>query len=108
MTGSRPQLYNGIILIATFGLCRLVWGTYQSINIYTDIWKALQTIDASSISESKQEMAKEIYQDASLPVLLAGTYLVSNTLLIVLNFYWFMKMIQAITKRFDKPSAKKQ
>src|ERR1700730_1062100 len=42
MTGSRAQLYNGLILLATFFSCRLVWGTYQSVRVYQDVWAALQ------------------------------------------------------------------
>ena len=42
MTGSLAQLVNGVILIISFGGCRLVWGVYQSVLIYTDIWQAVQ------------------------------------------------------------------
>ncbi|KAI9823562.1 MAG: hypothetical protein M1819_001169 [Sarea resinae] len=41
MTGSRPQWYNGIFLLATFFSCRLVWGTYQSAWVFTDMWRAV-------------------------------------------------------------------
>ncbi|KAJ8114514.1 hypothetical protein OPT61_g3625 [Boeremia exigua] len=42
-TGSKLQLYNGIALLFTFFACRVVWGTYQSTMIYSDIYKALTT-----------------------------------------------------------------
>ena len=41
LTGSRLQWYNGMILLASFFSCRLVWGTYQSIRVYQDVWVAL-------------------------------------------------------------------
>ncbi|KAF7512884.1 hypothetical protein GJ744_011987 [Endocarpon pusillum] len=41
LTGSKYQWYNGIILLASFFGCRLVWGTYQSIRVYQDVWAAL-------------------------------------------------------------------
>lgn len=41
MTGSKLQWYNGIILLATFFGCRLVWGTYQSLQVYQDAWAAM-------------------------------------------------------------------
>ncbi|KAI9809400.1 MAG: hypothetical protein M1826_003913 [Phylliscum demangeonii] len=42
MTGSRPQLYNGIVLLATFFACRLVWGPYQTVRVFADVWTALR------------------------------------------------------------------
>ena len=106
MTGSRLQLYNGIVLIVMFGACRLVWGTYQSFHIYADLWKAVQNLDASSGKVGN--IAKEALEDEGLPVVLASVYLVSNTALIILNYYWFSKMIDAVRKRFDKPEEKKK
>jgi TLC domain len=41
LTGSKYQWYNGIVLLASFFGCRLVWGTYQSIRVYQDVWAAL-------------------------------------------------------------------
>ncbi|KAI9811746.1 MAG: hypothetical protein M1827_005291 [Pycnora praestabilis] len=52
MTGSRAQLYNGLILLATFFSCRLVWGTYQSVRVYQDVWAALQMPGAAAMNAS--------------------------------------------------------
>ncbi|CCE28339.1 uncharacterized protein CPUR_01814 [Claviceps purpurea 20.1] len=38
MTGSQAQLYNGFLLLFTFFSCRLVYGTYQSVQY---IWRAI-------------------------------------------------------------------
>jgi hypothetical protein len=37
-----------------------------------------------------------------LPMWLVSVYLVGNTALSVLNFYWFNQMIKAVRKRFVK------
>ncbi len=49
------QLYNGVALLATFFLGRVVWGNYQSIHIYSDVWTAMHTadFDAKMISEKE-------------------------------------------------------
>ena len=114
MTGSNLQLYNGIVLIVMFGLCRLIWGVYQSIHICQDMWQAIQhhraplkTGDKENILETISEIQRAA-ESESLPMLLIVLYLVGNTLLILLNVYWFSKMIDAVAKRFRKPSAKKE
>ena len=111
MTGSRAQLYNGITLIVTFFGCRLVWGTYQTVLIYRDIWAAVQQPGAvvvsgnstSSTTQPSHDPAFEVMRFAgsrTLPLWLTCTYLGSNTVLGCLNFYWFGKMIDAVKKRF--------
>ena len=89
MTGTQAQLVNGIALIASFGGSRLLWGTYQSINMYSDIWQAY-----SSRGENP------------VPAWLAVAYVVSNTVLSGLNFYWFGRMITTVKKRFDRKEIK--
>ena len=122
MTGSRAQLYNGIVLITVFGFSRLVWGVYQSIWIYHDIWKALQWPEVNPGTTSSQPSHMDLQSllgkqpqpsTKTLPMWLVYTYLGSNTILTFLNFYWFYKMIQAVMKRFvnikeqDKPITSK-
>ena len=89
MTGSTAQLINGILLLISFGGSRLVWGTYQSVNMYRDIWTAFTTPGENLV-----------------PAWLAIAYVVANTILSALNFFWFGKMIAALRKRFDEPHAK--
>lgn len=88
MTGSRFQLINGIALIASFGASRLVWGTYQTVNMYRDVWQALKTPG-----------------ELPVPPWLALAYLLANTMLSGLNFWWFSRMIVTVSKRFEKPRA---
>ncbi len=112
MTGTRPQWYNGIVLLASFFGCRLLWGTYQSIRVSLDVWAALHHDPLSSskpvfgTSSERLEMTK--YASAcEVPIWLAIVYLGSNLVLNTLNFYWFGKMIETIKKRFTEVKGKK-
>ncbi|MCJ1432353.1 hypothetical protein MMC27_001709 [Xylographa pallens] len=108
LTGSRIQLYNGLVLLATFFSCRLVWGTYQSIRVYQDVWAAIQSPGAlpfltNTTTTADIDPHSEILRfqgDGVVPIWLACTYLGSNMVLNTLNFYWFGKMIEAVKKRF--------
>jgi TLC domain len=127
MTGGQLQWYNGITLLATFFSSRLVWGTYQSVSVFQDIWRVLQLTEAptsrdvhSSAANSifvprdgqlcmgsescvlgQSEVFKFINDRTSVPMWLALTYLGSNMILHSLNFYWFGRMIETVRKRFD-------
>jgi len=121
MTGSKAQLYNGGLLLFVFFSCRLVWGTYQSVRVYQDIWAALHHIPAAAtihfdslninatIDAALGKSADPIHRDGIMqyageeycPVWLAFAYLGSNIVLNTLNFYWFGKMIETIKKRFQ-------
>ena len=83
MTGSTAQWINGVILITTFGASRLLWGTYQSVHLYLDMW--------------------ELYnKPGGLPVppWLALVYVAANTTLSGLNIWWFGRMIKTLRARF--------
>ncbi|KAH8820531.1 TLC domain-containing protein [Xylogone sp. PMI_703] len=111
MTGSRGQLYNGIVLLITFFGCRLVWGTYQSLRVYQDLWAALHYNPATTATESVAENHEELMQFAPgrpIPIWLPLVYLASNILLNTLNFHWFGKMITTIRKRFETPKEVKK
>lgn len=124
MTGSKAQLYNGFLLLFSFFSCRLVWGTYQSVRVYQDVWAAIHHKPAASSihidalnnnTMAAQEAATgksaapihgDIMQFAGeefVPLWLAFTYLGSNIILNTLNFYWFGKMIETVRKRFQPP-----
>jgi len=124
MTGSKPQLYNGIMLLFTFFSCRLVWGTYQSVRVYQDVWAimhhtpaaasihfdALNNGTAGSAAAAAGKSAAPIHGDIMrfageeyVPLWLAFTYLGSNVILNTLNFYWFGKMVETVRKRFQPP-----
>ncbi|GAB1311373.1 TRAM, LAG1 and CLN8 domain-containing protein [Madurella fahalii] len=119
MTGSKPQLYNGIALLATFFSCRLVWGTWQSAVVYVDMWQAIQTrpseayiaaafSDPSTAYDVDRNIMFFARDAAPVPLWLAGLYVVSNLVLNTLNWYWFFKMITAVRKRFEPPKAGKR
>ena len=129
MTGSKPQLYNGIMLLFMFFSCRLVWGTYQSVRVYQDVWAALHhkpaaasihldTIangTAAALDAAAGHSAAPIHKDIMrfageefVPLWLAFTYLGSNVVLNTLNFYWFGKMIETVRKRFQPPKEQRK
>ncbi|KAK5628181.1 hypothetical protein RRF57_003896 [Xylaria bambusicola] len=116
MTGSRAQLYNGLILIGMFFSCRLVWGTYQSFLVYRDLYAGIsQGPDFLAAKEAGTvgfparyaESMQFVTTSTGVPLWLATIYVGSNLTLNSLNFYWFFKMIEAVRKRFD-PKAKEE
>ena len=117
MTGSKIQLINGIFLLLTFFSCRLAWGTYQSISVFGDVYRAMS---AGAVNLSDPELGKlnsdttvgnagfkhgilQFADGQTVPVWLAGAYLTSNLILNSLNWFWFGKMIETLRKRFDPP-----
>ncbi|KAJ5157442.1 uncharacterized protein N7482_008542 [Penicillium canariense] len=134
MTGSRAQWWNGMLLLSVFFCCRLVWGTWQSIVVYKDMWYALQqTWSASSssplqaptdinahvfelrdgamcVDETCARANAEIsrfkeYTVGGVPTWLVLTYVTSNLILNFLNYFWFSKMVDTVLKRFRTPHA---
>ena len=134
MTGSRAQWYNGMMLLSVFFCCRLVWGTWQSVIVYKDMWYALQqTWSASSTSplqaptdinanvfklrdggmcvdetcaRANAEIARfKDFTAGGVPTWLVLTYVVSNLILNFLNYFWFSKMVETVLKRFRGPPA---
>jgi len=114
MTGSKLQLYNGIALLATFFSCRVLWGNYQSIYIYRDLWKALQIGSVDLVHTGDPVFAYRKHPDLhfrnstamEVPRWLAGLYLVSNTILNLLNLFWFSRMVRTVRKRFQPKEGK--
>lgn len=107
MTGSRAQWYNGILLLLSFFSCRLLWGTYQSVRVYQDVWAGLHHVNNGQGFDT--ELNPEIMSFATgdkVPVWLAIVYLGSNVVLNTLNFYWFGKMIETVRGRFRDPKTK--
>jgi hypothetical protein len=106
MTGSKAQLYNGIALLFTFFTSRLVFGTYQSYVVLSDIRLALENLHPSP---AKLGISTMIFatEASTVPIWQATTYLASNLTLNFLNFHWFFRMIRAVRKRFvpaNKPA----
>lgn len=112
MTGSTFQMINGIVLIATFFGCRIVWGSINSVYVFRDVWTAMnaEPITSGLGQDAKAATTYDVTGDhmqfagsRTLPTWLALSYLASNIVLNVLNYYWFAKMIETIRKRFDPP-----
>ncbi|PWY76303.1 DUF887-domain-containing protein [Aspergillus heteromorphus CBS 117.55] len=120
MTGSKFQWYNGMLLLSSFFCCRLLWGTYQSLAVYQDMWYALkQTWDASvfqirdgslCVNEACARAGIQVskyapHTAAGVPTWLVLTYVISNLVLNFLNYFWFSKMVETVLKRFRTPPA---
>lgn len=99
MTGSRAQLYNGILLLFSFFSCRLIYGTFQSFCVFRDMWSAINAHPAKTFSQSPVLIFTTA--ETTVPSWLATSYLMSNLTLNFLNFYWFIMMIRAVLKRFQ-------
>lgn len=124
MTGTRWQLYNGLLLLGSFFGARLLWGTYQSLRVYQDVWAGLH-FDSADPNVDVGGLVKG-WRDGSLvggdiggggaragkadmrfatgenvPAWLAGIYVGSNVVLNSLNYYWFSAMVRAVRKRFE-------
>ncbi|KAF7543195.1 hypothetical protein G7046_g10047 [Stylonectria norvegica] len=99
MTGTRAQLYNGLVLLSTFFSCRLIYGTYSSLCVLSDIWAKLNANpDPKGLASSVMAFATI---DSTVSNWLGAAYLVSNSTLNALNFYWFYMMVKAVRKRFQ-------
>ncbi|KAF2197213.1 DUF887-domain-containing protein [Delitschia confertaspora ATCC 74209] len=121
LTGTKIQLYNGIALLLTFFSCRLVWGSYQSVLVFTDIFRAVRygtfnpvDIEAPKLKGSvvpSNDPMDEMWRfagDQTVPMWLAFCYLASNLTLNGLNWFWFGKMIETLRKRFEPPFGTKK
>ncbi|KAL9107442.1 MAG: hypothetical protein Q9227_007639 [Pyrenula ochraceoflavens] len=66
MTGSSLQWYNGMALIGSFFSARLLWGTYQSVHVFRDIWAAVNipqipSSGSASVANMTVNAAAEIF-----------------------------------------------
>ena len=130
MTGGKLQWYNGMLLLSVFFGCRLMWGTYQSLRVYQDVWHTMHLNlqsgpvlrelresphssifvprngqlclgEKSCITAQSEVMKFTGSQTQAIPLWLALVYLTCNLVLNALNFYWFGKMIETVRKRFE-------
>ncbi|KAK7204046.1 TLC domain-containing protein [Myxozyma melibiosi] len=77
----KVQLVNGVLLLLSFFLARLVWGFASAGVLIYDFYKA--------------------WGDPRMPFWLPCFVLTSNLSLDFLNVYWFSKMIKAVQRRLD-------
>jgi uncharacterized membrane protein len=101
MSGSKLQIYNGVMLILTFFGVRLVYGGYMSYRLYSDCWNALK-VDCGTVelvSELGEKGRVPAVGNCPVPWWVLGIYLVGHVTLNSLNVYWFRAMIRAIRSR---------
>ncbi|CAM1507379.1 Fc.00g070200.m01.CDS01 [Cosmosporella sp. VM-42] len=99
MTGSRAQLYNGLLLLFTFFSCRLVYGTYSSVRVFRDVWAGINA--HPDFDKPTSPVMAFASANSTVPLWLGTAYLASNLTLNFLNFYWFFMMVRAVRKRFE-------
>ncbi|EEB06854.1 DUF887 family protein [Schizosaccharomyces japonicus yFS275] len=78
-TGSKLQLINGLMLVLTFFLVRIVYGWYSAYDTTLEVIRRVK----------------------STPYILGVFFLIANMSLNFLNLYWLYKMIDAIKRRVD-------
>jgi hypothetical protein len=117
MTGSTVQFVNGIMLLFTFFSCRLVWGTYQSLCVFSDVYHLYMTGPVRQPDPEVGKLSDDTFVNnagfkndllryspgQTTPFWLVSAYLASNIILNSLNWFWFSKMIETLRKRFDPP-----
>ncbi|KAF1825767.1 DUF887-domain-containing protein [Dissoconium aciculare CBS 342.82] len=117
LTGSIYQAVNGVFLMATFFGCRLAWGTYGSIGVGRDVYRAVTT--GYTVPQYLEDKITQVPNYGNiedpvgqtthymtvryLPLWLGASYLAANVVLQCLNFFWFSKMVATIRKRFTPP-----
>ena len=106
----------------TFFCCRIVWGTYGSIGVFNDVYRATTTgytspqylHDKFAQAANYGDLSDPLGQTTAfmttrhLPLWLGASYLTCNVALALLNFYWFSQIIQTIRSRFDPPLGTKK
>lgn len=115
LTGTKIQFYNGICLMGSFFGSRLVWGSYQTWLLSKDIISAWGDYLSGQPYAPQMVLENGTWHNPSIaeatssynfPKYLLGTYLVANTVLTGLNFYWFGLMVKAMRKRFTQKKKK--
>lgn len=107
MTGSKIQLYNGLLLVSSFVLSRLVWGSYNIIHMASDLWIATHSDNIALYhAEVAHSTVGVLYEKGNLssvellPTWLMSVFIGGNVVLWALNVYWLGQMIKAMRKRF--------
>jgi hypothetical protein len=101
LAGSTLQIYNGIALMASFFCCRVIWGSYCTWRFYGDIWAAyskpypIYTV-VNSTGDGPEGDGLKLTNE--LPGWLAILFVGSNAALMALNFFWFGKMMETMSR----------
>jgi hypothetical protein len=106
MTGSKAQLYNGIVFTAVFFSCRILYGWYASLVWYIDIWNALKVV--RNPGDTKFPVTPFGVND-TFPMWVVAIYVSSNVILNTLNVIWLSQMIRTFIQgeKKNKPMKEK-
>ncbi|RDW77859.1 hypothetical protein BP5796_05711 [Coleophoma crateriformis] len=108
MTGTKIQLYNGLLLVSTFVLSRLVWGSFNIIRMTYDVWTTARSagidLDSTYATNGSSDGFLSGKENSGDPrpfeTWLAGVFIGGNIVLWSLNVFWLGQMIKALRKRF--------
>jgi len=110
------------MLLVTFFSCRIVWGTYHSVRVFGDVYRAMTagpvvlhdpefgklSANTTLANAGFNHGVMRFADGQEVPFWLAAAYLLSNITLNGLNWFWFGKMISTLRKRFDPPFGTKK
>jgi hypothetical protein len=107
MEGSRAQLINGALLVTTFLLVRIFYGTYTMLWLFYDMYRAVtETVNKPMIYSSGGK-TWQLEVPLKLPVWIIIMHFLAETAIYVLNFVWFYKMVNLLLRRIRKLDANK-
>ena len=99
--GSTFQIINGILLIAIFACCRLIWGSYLTFVFFRDVWTALHARKSSWTEYNYSPFEQPLILEHRAAWWLAGMFMVSNAVVMSLSAFWFTKMIATIRQHIE-------
>jgi hypothetical protein len=91
LTGSKAQLYNGVLFTAVFFFCRIIFGWYASYVWYLDIWSCLKLV--RNPGDTKFPVTPFGVND-QFPSWVVAIYVLSNVTLNTLNVIWLSQMVR--------------
>lgn len=107
MTRSRAYVINGMLLVGTFFGCRIVWGFYNTVLVYNDVWQAWNsTTHLAKLCEGFLRASNLTawfdvpWRCTALPTWLGVYYVGANLTLCLLNLFWFGKMVSFLIERY--------
>jgi hypothetical protein len=107
MDGSRAQLINGFFLIAIFFFTRIIYGSYTMCWLFYDMYRAVTETVNEPMVYSAGGKSWQLETPLQLPMWIIVMHILAETMLHVLNFVWFYKMINLLLRRIRRANAKK-
>lgn len=103
-----PQMINGVVLVVTFGCCRLLWGSYLTLAFAADAWTALQARKSSWTQYDFSPTQKPLILEHQAVWWLSTMVMLSNAVVMALSAFWFTKMIALIKTHLNGDGVKQE